>query len=239
MNVSIWPTVVLRETKASLYRRVQQRAGRLRRACTGGLGHEGGPTVAIGHRAIIHGCEIEDDCLIGMGAIVMDNARIGAGSVVGPGRSCWRTLWCRQTPSSWARLRKLSGSQRVPHEVDRRLVAHLRSACTKHRSGEPRHPLGLLQPTSWRSASRRGQAARLRGLGEAPVLQRIVATNLHVLIDEQSLRAVEHGIDVHDLLSDIAAPMLIFRPSTTVFSTAPGSPVRNVQRSRFASYLPA
>ncbi|MCW3125593.1 MAG: hexapeptide transferase family protein [Bacteroidetes bacterium] len=47
-----------------------------------------GNFVSIGHRAIVHGCTIEDNVLIGMGAIVMDNvvvkknAIIGAGSVV-------------------------------------------------------------------------------------------------------------------------------------------------------------
>src|SRR5262249_10386301 len=39
----------------------------------------------IGHRAIIHGCTVEDDCLIGMGAIVLSKARVGAGSLVGAG----------------------------------------------------------------------------------------------------------------------------------------------------------
>jgi carbonic anhydrase/acetyltransferase-like protein (isoleucine patch superfamily) len=47
-----------------------------------------GNFVSIGHRAIVHGCTIEDNVLVGMGAIVMDNAVvkknviIGAGSVV-------------------------------------------------------------------------------------------------------------------------------------------------------------
>jgi carbonic anhydrase/acetyltransferase-like protein (isoleucine patch superfamily) len=47
-----------------------------------------GDFVSIGHRAIVHGCTIEDNVLIGMGAIVMDNvvvkknAIIAAGSVV-------------------------------------------------------------------------------------------------------------------------------------------------------------
>ncbi|MEZ4954176.1 MAG: gamma carbonic anhydrase family protein [Saprospiraceae bacterium] len=47
-----------------------------------------GNQVSIGHRAIVHGCEIHDNVLIGMGAIVMDhavvesNCLIGAGSVV-------------------------------------------------------------------------------------------------------------------------------------------------------------
>jgi carbonic anhydrase/acetyltransferase-like protein (isoleucine patch superfamily) len=39
----------------------------------------------IGHRAIIHGCEIQDDSLIGMGAIVLSHAVIGSGSVVAAG----------------------------------------------------------------------------------------------------------------------------------------------------------
>ena len=34
---------------------------------------------------MLHGCTIEDDCLIGMGAIVLDNSRIGKGSIVGAG----------------------------------------------------------------------------------------------------------------------------------------------------------
>jgi carbonic anhydrase/acetyltransferase-like protein (isoleucine patch superfamily) len=37
----------------------------------------------IGHAAIIHACTIEDECLIGMGATVLDGARIGARSIVG------------------------------------------------------------------------------------------------------------------------------------------------------------
>ncbi|MFA0887513.1 MAG: gamma carbonic anhydrase family protein [Synergistales bacterium] len=41
--------------------------------------------VTVGHGAILHGCVIEKECLIGMGAIVLDGARIGEGSVVGAG----------------------------------------------------------------------------------------------------------------------------------------------------------
>ncbi len=44
-----------------------------------------GSRVGIGHRAIIHGCQIGDDTLIGMGAIVLSGARIGEGSVIGAG----------------------------------------------------------------------------------------------------------------------------------------------------------
>lgn len=44
-----------------------------------------GRNVVVGHMATIHGCTVEDDCLIGMGAIVLDGAVIGRGSVVGAG----------------------------------------------------------------------------------------------------------------------------------------------------------
>jgi len=44
-----------------------------------------GSRVTVGHRAIVHGCVIEDDCLIGMGAIVLSGARIGRGSLIGAG----------------------------------------------------------------------------------------------------------------------------------------------------------
>jgi carbonic anhydrase/acetyltransferase-like protein (isoleucine patch superfamily) len=44
-----------------------------------------GDWVTVGHRAVIHGCTIEDHCLIGMGAIVLSRVRIGAGSIVAAG----------------------------------------------------------------------------------------------------------------------------------------------------------
>ncbi len=42
-----------------------------------------GSHVTVGHRAIIHACAIEDECLIGMGATVLDHARVGARSIIG------------------------------------------------------------------------------------------------------------------------------------------------------------
>ena len=44
-----------------------------------------GRRVTVGHRAILHGCTVEDDCLIGMGAILLNGVRVGAGSVIGAG----------------------------------------------------------------------------------------------------------------------------------------------------------
>lgn len=44
-----------------------------------------GARVTVGHRAILHGCAVEDDVLIGMGAVVLNGARIGAGALVAAG----------------------------------------------------------------------------------------------------------------------------------------------------------
>jgi carbonic anhydrase/acetyltransferase-like protein (isoleucine patch superfamily) len=44
-----------------------------------------GSDVSIGHNAIIHGAVIEDNCLIGMGATVLDNAVVGEGCIVAAG----------------------------------------------------------------------------------------------------------------------------------------------------------
>lgn len=47
-----------------------------------------GKRVGIGHRAIIHGATIADDCLIGMGAILLNGTRVGSGSIVAAGAVC-------------------------------------------------------------------------------------------------------------------------------------------------------
>lgn len=44
-----------------------------------------GARVSVGHNAVLHGCIIEDDSLIGMGAIILNGAVIGAGSLVAAG----------------------------------------------------------------------------------------------------------------------------------------------------------
>ena len=44
-----------------------------------------GSRVSIGHKAIVHGCSIHDDVLIGMGAIIMDHAIVETGSIVAAG----------------------------------------------------------------------------------------------------------------------------------------------------------
>jgi len=44
-----------------------------------------GNRVTVGHRVVLHGCTVEDDCLIGMGAVLLNRVRVGRGSVIGAG----------------------------------------------------------------------------------------------------------------------------------------------------------
>lgn len=44
-----------------------------------------GERVTVGHRCVLHGCTLEDDVLVGMGAVVMNDARIGHGALVAAG----------------------------------------------------------------------------------------------------------------------------------------------------------
>lgn len=44
-----------------------------------------GRRVGVGHRAILHGCTIEDGALVGMGAVVLNGVHVGAGAVIGAG----------------------------------------------------------------------------------------------------------------------------------------------------------
>src|SRR5216684_7081347 len=44
-----------------------------------------GSRVTVGHLAMLHGCTIEDDCLIGIGAVVLNGAKIGKGTVIAAG----------------------------------------------------------------------------------------------------------------------------------------------------------
>jgi carbonic anhydrase/acetyltransferase-like protein (isoleucine patch superfamily) len=88
-RVSIWPFTVLRGDTESI------EVGDESNVQDGSVVHadEGKPTrigrrVGIGHRAIIHGSIIEDNCLIGMGAILLNGVRVGSGSIVAAGAVC-------------------------------------------------------------------------------------------------------------------------------------------------------
>ncbi len=99
-GASIWPNVVARGDVQSI------QIGKNTNIQDGSIIHvtheskyapDGFPTiignsVTVGHRVLLHGCEIQDHCLIGMGSIIMDGAFIesftllGAGSLVPPGK---------------------------------------------------------------------------------------------------------------------------------------------------------
>ncbi len=44
-----------------------------------------GDNVTVGHNAVVHGCRIGDNVLIGMGSVIMDGAQIGSNSIIGAG----------------------------------------------------------------------------------------------------------------------------------------------------------
>ncbi|MBD3425007.1 MAG: gamma carbonic anhydrase family protein [Candidatus Latescibacteria bacterium] len=49
---------------------------------TGGPELVVGDRVTVGHGAVLHSCHIEENCLIGMGAVILDGVRVGRGSIV-------------------------------------------------------------------------------------------------------------------------------------------------------------
>ena len=51
----------------------------------GGFSLKVGNNVTVGHRVILHGCQIGDSCLIGMGTTIMDGAIVEANSIIGAG----------------------------------------------------------------------------------------------------------------------------------------------------------
>ena len=85
-GVSVWYGAVLRGDTASIA------VGAGSNIQDGVVVHAGrgfpvtiGRDVTVGHRAVVHGCTVEDRCLIGMGAILLNGAKIGKNCIVGAG----------------------------------------------------------------------------------------------------------------------------------------------------------
>lgn len=85
-DASIWHHAVLRAEAQEI------RVGRMSNLQDFVMVHVGygdattiGEFCSVAHHATVHGCTIEDHCLIGVGAVVMDGARIGRGSIVAGG----------------------------------------------------------------------------------------------------------------------------------------------------------
>lgn len=84
---SVWPGVVLRGDMGRIVVGAESsiQDGSVVHLTEGWSETVVGERVTVGHRVILHGCHVGDDCLIGMGAILLDNAKVGAGSLVGAG----------------------------------------------------------------------------------------------------------------------------------------------------------
>jgi carbonic anhydrase/acetyltransferase-like protein (isoleucine patch superfamily) len=86
-DASVWPGAVLRGDVHSI--RLGKRTNMQDNSVLHGMKDLYsvllGDDVTVGHGALLHGCTIESRCLIGMGAIILNNARIGAGSIVAAG----------------------------------------------------------------------------------------------------------------------------------------------------------
>ena len=84
---SVWMTVVIR---GDVHRIRIGRRSNIQDGTVVHVMHQTHPTtigddVTVGHAALLHGCTIEDRCLIGMGAILLNGAHIGSGSIVAAG----------------------------------------------------------------------------------------------------------------------------------------------------------
>lgn len=86
-GATVWPGCVLRGDQGAI--RIGDETsiqdGTIVHATLGLSTTQVGARCVVGHRVILHGCTVEDDVLVGMGAVVLDNARIGRFSVVGAG----------------------------------------------------------------------------------------------------------------------------------------------------------
>jgi carbonic anhydrase/acetyltransferase-like protein (isoleucine patch superfamily) len=86
-DCSVWYQAVIRGDvgRITIGNKTNVQDGAVIHATTGKSVVTVGDSVTIGHRAIVHGCEIADNALIGMGSIVLDNAKIGEGAIVAAG----------------------------------------------------------------------------------------------------------------------------------------------------------
>lgn len=84
-NSSVWYSTVLRGDVMPIRigQRTSMQDGTVVHTTTGKFAAVVGNDCTIGHGVILHGCTVEDRCLIGMGATILDGAVVGAGSFVG------------------------------------------------------------------------------------------------------------------------------------------------------------
>ena len=84
---SVWMCAVIRGDVhwIKVGKRTSIQDGTIVHAMTGTHPTSIGDNVTIGHAAVVHGCTVENQCLIGMGAILLNGSHVGAGSIVAAG----------------------------------------------------------------------------------------------------------------------------------------------------------
>jgi carbonic anhydrase/acetyltransferase-like protein (isoleucine patch superfamily) len=136
-RVSVWPTAVLRGDSDAITigedSNVQD--GTVIHVDPGVAGPIGARR-ALGHRAIVHGATVADDCLIGMGAVLLNGVVVGSGSIVGAGAVCREGM---EIPPNSLVVGVPAKVIRPTREVERERIAHTVRAYLKlqveHREG--------------------------------------------------------------------------------------------------------
>lgn len=149
-RVSVWPTAVVRGDSASI------EIGDESNVQDGTVVHVDagvpariGRRVAIGHRAVVHGATVEDDCLVGMAAVLLNRVVVGSGSVIGAGALCPEGMQVPPNslvlgvPGRIVRRTTAEERERIGRTVDAYLALQVR-----HRGGEfpALHPRTLDTP---------------------------------------------------------------------------------------------
>jgi carbonic anhydrase/acetyltransferase-like protein (isoleucine patch superfamily) len=136
-RVSVWPTAVIRADCAPIS------IGADTNVQDGAVLHVDvgypmviGARVSIGHRAILHGATVEDDCLIAMGAILLNGVVVGAGSLVGAGAVCREGM--RIPPRSVV----LGVPARVARDATSDITARIRSTMESYLSFQEEYRAG-------------------------------------------------------------------------------------------------
>jgi len=122
-GVSIWPGAVLRGDQGPIV--IGENSNIQDNSVVHNTGGRSvtrvGARVTVGHRAILHGCVVEDDVLVGMGSILLDNCLIRAGSMIGAGAL---VAGRKEIPSGVLMLGSPAAVARELRDSDREWIEH-------------------------------------------------------------------------------------------------------------------
>jgi carbonic anhydrase/acetyltransferase-like protein (isoleucine patch superfamily) len=138
-RASVWPTAVLRGDNDAIAIGAESNVqdGTIVHVDPG-LPCTIGARVAIGHRAIVHGATVHDDCLIGMGAILLNGVTVGSGTIVGAGAVCREGMQIPPNslvvgvPAKVIRETTEAERARIAHTVQAYLTLQLEHARGRH-----------------------------------------------------------------------------------------------------------